>query len=65
MTHTATAHAVEYTGAKAVFVDVEKLTGNLNLDLIKKKINKKTKAIILVHMAGHPCDIKKLPPFVI
>ena len=63
MTHTATAHAVEYTGAKAVFVDVEKLTGNLNLNSIKKKINRKTKAIILVHMAGHPCDIKKISSF--
>ena len=28
MTHTATAHAVEYTGAKAVFADVEPITGN-------------------------------------
>ena len=53
MTHTATAHAVEYTGAKAVFVDVEKLTGNLSLSK-KKKNNKKTKAIILVHMASLP-----------
>ena len=39
MTHTATAHAVGYTGAKAVFADVEKLTGNLSLSKIKK--NKK------------------------
>ena len=31
-THTATAHAVEYTGAKAVFSDVELLTGNLSLN---------------------------------
>ena len=37
MTHTATAHAVEYTGAKAVFADVEAISGNLNLDNIKKK----------------------------
>ena len=46
MTHTATAHAVEYTGAKAVFADVEAISGNLNLDNIKKKINYKTKGIM-------------------
>ena len=34
MTHTATAHAVEFTGAKAIFLDVENLTGNLNLNII-------------------------------
>ena len=36
MTHTATAHAVEYTGGKAVFADVDLVTGNLSLDNIKK-----------------------------
>ncbi len=36
-THTATAHAVEYTGAKAVLADVENLTGNINIEQIKKK----------------------------
>ena len=42
-THTATAHAVEYTGAKVVFTDVDFPTGNITLDLIKKKITKKQK----------------------
>ena len=32
MTHTATAHAVEYTGAKAVFADVHNFAGNLDLN---------------------------------
>ena len=63
MTHTATAHAVEYTGAKAVFADVEAISGNLNLDNIKKKINYKTKGIILVHMAGLPCNLKPIVDF--
>ena len=43
MTHTATAHAVEYTGAKAVFADVETISGNVNLELIKKKLQTKLK----------------------
>ena len=42
-THTATAHAVEYTGASAIFADVDHLTGNLNLDEIKKKLQKRQK----------------------
>ena len=59
-THTATAHAVEYTGAKVVFADVEPLTGNININEIRKKITKKTKGIIIVHMAGYPCDVNKI-----
>lgn len=38
MTHTATAHAVEYTGAKVVFADIDLISGNLNLKNIKKKL---------------------------
>ena len=59
-THTATAHAVEFTGAKAVFADTDSLNGNILFSEIKKKINKKTKAIIIVHMAGLPCELKKI-----
>ena len=49
-THVATAHAVELTGAKAIIADVDYISGNLNLENIKKP--QKTKGIILVHMAG-------------
>ena len=45
MTHTATAHAVEFTGAKAIFLDVENLTGNLNLNIISKAVTKKQKVL--------------------
>ena len=62
-THTATAHAVEYTGAKVIFVDVDFITGNLKLEEIKKKITSKTKGIIIVHMAGYPCDTKNISNF--
>ena len=40
MTHVATAHAVELTGAKAVIADVDYITGNLNLENIKKNYKK-------------------------
>ncbi len=62
-THTATAHAVEYTGAKAVFVDVENLSGNISYDKFVKKITKRTRGAIVVHMAGYPCDLKKIIKF--
>ncbi len=60
MSHTATSHAIEYTGAKPVFVDVEKISGNINVNLVEKKITKKTKALIVVHMAGFACDMNKI-----
>jgi perosamine synthetase len=59
-THTATAHVVEYTGAKAVFADIHPLTGNILIEEIEKKISKKTKGIIPVHMAGYPCEMDKI-----
>ena len=62
-THTATAHAVEYTGARAVFADVDKLTGNILLKSIKKNHTKKTKGVIIVHMAGYPCDLQEIAKF--
>ena len=59
-THTATAHAVELTGAKPVFIDCEKKSGNIDQKEILKKINKKTKAICVVHFLGTPVDLTKL-----
>jgi len=63
MTHTATAHAVEFTGAKAVFSDIDYKTGNLNLEKIKKVTSKKTKGLILVHMTGISCEIDEIQAF--
>ncbi len=62
-THTATAHAVEYTGARAILVDVENKTGNISFKKFTEKVTKKTKGVIVVHMAGFPCEIKKILKF--
>ena len=62
-THTATAHAAELTGAKVVFADVDQLTGNIMFSEILKKTTKKTKCVIVVHMAGYPCDMKKISDY--
>lgn len=59
-THVATAHAVELAGAKAIFVDCEKDTGNIDITKIENKITKKTKAICVVHFVGIPVDMKKI-----
>jgi len=53
-THTATAHSVEFCGAKPVFVDSELNTGNINIDLIEDAITERTKAISVVHFLGIP-----------
>ena len=62
-THTATAHAVEYTGAQAVFADIDLKTGNISIDSIKEKFSEQTKGIIPVHMAGYPCDMSEITSF--
>ena len=54
------ATAICYTGAKPVFVDVDKETWNIDPKEIEKKITKRTKAIMVVHMYGNPCDMKEI-----
>ena len=56
----ASASSIINTGHKPIFVDVDLLTQNILLKDVKKKITKKTKAIICVHLAGLPCDMKNL-----
>ena len=46
--------------ARPVFCDIEKSTLGIDPDEIEKKITKKTKAIIVVHMYGIICKIKEI-----
>jgi dTDP-4-amino-4,6-dideoxygalactose transaminase len=59
-TYIATALAVTFTGARPVFVDIEEDTYNIDADRLKKAINKRTKAIIPVHLYGHPADMEPI-----
>ena len=59
-TNIATALAVVHNGAVPVPVDSEELTWNLDLDLIPSLITPKTKAILPVHLYGHPVDMDRL-----
>jgi dTDP-4-amino-4,6-dideoxygalactose transaminase len=60
MTHVATAHAVEFCGARPVFADVEPDTGNLDAAALEKVIGPKTRAIMPVHYLGLPCDMDRI-----
>lgn len=60
MTFLATANAALFLRAKPVFVDIEHDTGNIDIDLIERAITDKTKAIVPVHFAGHPANLKEI-----
>ncbi len=53
----ATANAVRYCGAKPVFVDARMDTWNIDETKIEEAITSKTRAIIVVHIYGHPCEM--------
>jgi len=57
LTFIATANVVAYCGAKPVFVDVHPEYWCLDPTKLEEKINDRTKAIIPVHLYGHPCDM--------
>ena len=59
-TFISTIEAIMYLGAKPVFADIELGSYNIDKNEILKKINKKTKAIIPVHLFGNPFDVKNL-----
>ncbi len=56
-TMAASAFAIVYTGAKPVLVDAEPDTWNIDVSQVEQKITKRTKAIMPVHIYGHPCDM--------
>ena len=59
-TFIATVTPAMHMGARPVFVDIDEDTYTLNVDDVRKKITEKTKAIVAVHLYGHPADIKPL-----
>lgn len=49
-----------YTGATPILVDVEEDTGNIDARKMEEKITKNTKAIMVVHINGHPADMSQI-----
>ena len=56
-TNMACAFSVDYCGAVPIPIDIEKETWQMDVNKIEEKINKKTKAIMVVHLFGHPVDM--------
>lgn len=59
-TFIATTSSVSLTGAKFVFADIDPHTYNLDVADVERKITKKTKAILPVHLYGYPADMGAL-----
>jgi len=53
----ATANAIRYCGAVPVFVDIEPATFNINPSLIEAAVTTRTRAVLIVHQMGMPCDL--------
>ena len=60
LTFASVANVIVQVGAKPVFADVERLTGNIDPIEVEKKITKKTKAIIVTHLFGRPVNMDAL-----
>jgi dTDP-4-amino-4,6-dideoxygalactose transaminase len=59
-TFVATSWAISYVGAKPVYVDIDPATFNLDPALVERAVTPRTKAILPVHLYGHPCDLDAL-----
>lgn len=57
LTFVATANAVSYTGAKSIMVDIDSDTLCISGKAIREAITSRTRAIIPVHLYGHPADM--------
>jgi len=59
-TYVASVNAIKYVNAKPVFVDSDPQTWQIDPLKIREKVTKKTKAIMAVHIYGHPCGMKQI-----
>lgn len=60
MTFCATVNTIIHVGAIPILIDVEKNSQNIDPALIESKITLRTKAIVVVHFAGFPCDMDSI-----
>ncbi len=59
-TFIATVAAIRYTGATPVFVDIDPRTRTMDANRVERAITARTKAVIPVHLFGHPADLDPL-----
>jgi UDP-4-amino-4,6-dideoxy-N-acetyl-beta-L-altrosamine transaminase len=60
MTFASSANVIIHVGAKPVFIDIDPVAMNIDVDKIREKITPRTKGIIPVHMAGHPVQMDEI-----
>ncbi len=60
LTFSASVFSISEVGAKPVFIDVKQRSLDIDVSKIQKAINKKTKAIMVVHLYGRPVEMDKL-----
>jgi perosamine synthetase len=60
LTYIASVNAITYVGATPVFVDSLEDTWQMDPNDVAKKVSDKTKAIMVVHLYGHPCDMDSI-----
>jgi perosamine synthetase len=62
LTYIASVNAIAYTGAVPVFVDSLEESWQMDPADVRRKITTNTKAILCVHLYGHPCDMDNIMP---
>ncbi len=60
LTFVSPVNAILHSGARPILCDVDPQTYCINYDLLEKKITKRTKAIIIVHLYGYPVNLTKI-----
>ena len=60
LTFCSTVNVIEHVGATPVFADIDRKDWNIDPEEIEKKITRKTKAIIPVHLHGRPCNMRDI-----
>ena len=60
MTCAATNEPILIAGAKPVWADIDPTSGNISPQSIREKLTSKTRAIVIVHWGGYPCDIDEI-----
>jgi len=60
LTFCATANTIVHAGARPVFSDIDEETYELDPALLEGAVTKKTRAVVPVHYAGHPCDMDEI-----
>lgn len=59
-TFVSTNHVLMYEGLVPVFADIERHTGNIDIESVAQRITPRTRAVMVVHYAGYPCDLDRL-----